>query len=341
MSTMPLSERTQLPSLAGTGDAAALLSGLREGVQGVGRLLSQLGTPENQFTEEERLRKKDLGHASESSVSTAQTSTSASTRLSQSSMSSVEASEEEVLVSGKPTLRELSTSTPVRRRPYEPSSPHSRLPLTPLSGPASPSISSPRPDLKSVGDTRGSGKAGLLRSSSLSSATPSSQRKRTTSPAQIASTSPVPVSFTVNPPSGAFPAGVVTLPGASTSAAAAAKWVGRRISAHTSMFLSDALAALASPTTPNTANTSTGFRTSDNVKTTTPTSHRQLAPSCSLLDESEEGQEIEFGEWTTALAPEKLPATPTTATSSSSGRPEEQVKKITNEVKADRDEWDW
>lgn len=128
----------------------------------------------------------------------------------------------------------------------------------------------------------------------------------------------IPVPVAVNPPSGAFPATVVSIPGAGAGAAAAAAWVGRRISQRTSTLLSDAFAALASPTTPS-----------------VPKTREDSSPS--LLDDDDGGdnQDAEFGEWTAALAPERMPPTPALASSSSLG------KAGTKDTDADGEEWNW
>lgn len=120
----------------------AVISGLKEGVQEVGRLLMQLGDIGAHHSSE-------LGHGSNSSISTASESTN-STRMSQSSMSSVGLLEEineensakmKDIKSIDTKIKRHSLSTPIRRRPYEPSSPST----------SSPSITSPKTPLSASG----------------------------------------------------------------------------------------------------------------------------------------------------------------------------------------------
>ncbi|EJD05567.1 uncharacterized protein FOMMEDRAFT_165954 [Fomitiporia mediterranea MF3/22] len=127
----------------------AVLAGLKEGVQGVGRLIAQLGELGTQGS--------DTGHVSSASISTSRTSSS-STRLSQSSVSSLgtfEDKEPEILEnttsdSADPHLKRHSLSTPVRRRPYELSSPSTPsppilTPRTPLSASVQFSVAQTQP----------------------------------------------------------------------------------------------------------------------------------------------------------------------------------------------------
>ncbi|KAI5118603.1 hypothetical protein M0805_004178 [Coniferiporia weirii] len=130
---------------------AAVFTGIREGMQGMGRLLAQIGDLSSQGADMNNAS-TESGHMSNSSVST--TLTSSSTRLSQSSISSLgvpddEASEkcEELPRDVQTTRREpFSISTVVRRKPYEPSSPLD--PPSSLSTPKSP-IFTPSPKIAS------------------------------------------------------------------------------------------------------------------------------------------------------------------------------------------------
>lgn len=310
------------------GDAStqgAMLSGIKEGVQGVGRLLAQLGDLSAQGNESE------LGHTSNSSISTTVTSSS-SVRLSQSSMSSLGMLDDDV---PPPTPREKispdaldalakrhSISTAVRRRPYEPSSPSTPSPpiLTPQT-PLSASFASP-PLVHAVPK--------LSRSHSTNQAQPRHQKRMSMASSGF-------------PPASSIPGG---------SVAPLASWVdsvGKRLGQlnnppkesqaqpmhkRASVLLSDAsqsfFAALASPTRPSAP----------------PTVGLAPPASPSLLDDDDALGDGGSAQWAgmEALSPERPKLTPTLSLSTGSVKAGSNGNAHGGSAKgseADSEEWNW